>query len=216
MSVFQTVDLQALPDFPKHQDQLAIVERKSLEGADAFFEKLMQTPFSVIGQVFKESGIEDIKGILEENIPTALQTDPFYTHWVSDMAGVCSIFCDMLGSESVGFCLGTERGCRRYHIDNVPLRLLVTYAGKGTEWLPDEAADRRALATGASNEDIVKDPSARRFMGTWDIAIFRGGPKGLLHRTPDAALNGLSILMRLDHASFWGNILKQQRENHFT
>ena len=216
MSVFQTVDLQALPDFPKHQDQLAIVERKSLEGADVFFQKLMQTPFSVIGQVFKESGIEDIKGILEENIPTALQTDPFYTHWVSDMAEVCSIFCDMLGSESVGFCLGTERGCRRYHIDNVPLRLLVTYAGKGTEWLPDEAADRRALATGASNEDIVKDPSARRFMGTWDIAIFRGGPKGLLHRTPDAALNGLSILMRLDHASFWGNILKQQRENHFT
>ena len=213
MSVFQTPDLKALSDFPKQQDQLAIVGRKPLDGADVFFQKMMRAPLRIIGQVSKKSSIEDIRYMLEEDISEELQADPFYARWVTDMAQVCEVFCDALDSDAVGFYLSTERECRRYHIDNVPLRLLVTYAGQGTEWIPDEAADRRALANGAPNEEIIKDPSARQFMNTWDIAIFRGGPKGLLHRSPDAALNDPSILMRLDHASFWDNILKQQQNN---
>ena len=78
--------------------------------------------------------------------------------------------------------------------------------------MPDEAADRKAFAAGAPNEKIVKDPSAVRFLSTWDVAVFRGGPKGLLHRTPDAALNGPSILLRLDHPSFWDEIMKRRSE----
>jgi hypothetical protein len=101
------------------------------------------------------------------------------------------------------FCLGSKRKCSRYHIDYVPLRALVTYAGKGTEWLPDEAVDRIAFKNGESNEKIIKDLSAKQFMNVWDIAIFRGGENGVLHRTPDLALNAPSILMRLDHPSFW-------------
>jgi len=88
----------------------------------------------------------------------------------------------------------------------------VTYAGKGTEWLPDEAADRTAFANGAPNEEIIKDPTARQYMNAWDVAVFRGGANGLLHRTPDAALDDPSIMMRLDHPSFWDNFLKQNRE----
>jgi len=38
---------------------------------------------------------------------------------------------------------------------------------------------------------------------------FRGGPKGILHRTPDDALNGASILMRLDREDFWENVSGQ-------
>jgi len=213
MSIFKAADLNQLPEFPKREDQLAIVERESPEGAEAFFQKLMQAPFGIAGRVRKESAASDIKDILEDEISAELQSDQFYEHWVSDMAEVCKSFCDTQGSDAVGFWLGSERGCRRYHIDNVPLRALVTYAGTGTEYLPDEAADRRAFADGAPNEKIIKDASAIRFMKAWDVAVFRGGAQGLLHRTPDAALNGPSILMRLDHPSFWDNILKQQQRS---
>ena len=89
-------------------------------------------------------------------------------------------------------------GSARYHVDNVPYRLLVTYAGKGTEWLPEEASDRGAYARGEPNEKIIKDHSAKQFIEQWDVAIFRGGASGLLHRTPDPALQANSILMRLD------------------
>ena len=46
---------------------------------------------------------------------------------------------------------------------------------------------------------IIKDGLAKKFVKKWDIAIFRGGEKGILHRTPDKALEGQSILMRLDN-----------------
>ena len=216
MSVFKTKTLEELLGFPKQQDQLAIVTRKQPEEAGIFFEKLLRTPIKIIGQVSQKNSLDDIIHLLEESIPAELQADPFYARWVSDMVQVCETFCHTLSSEAVGFCLETSRGCRRYHVDNVPMRLLVTYHGKGTEWLPDEAADRRALAEGAPNEKIIKDPSACQFMNTWDVAIFRGGPKGLLHRTPDAALDGSSVLMRLDHGSYWDNILKQQQSNILT
>ena len=86
----------------------------------------------------------------------------------------------------------------RYHVDNVPYRLLVTYAGKGTKWLPEDASDRGAYARGEPNENIVKDHSAKQFIEQWGVAIFRGGASGLLHRTPDPALQANSILVRLD------------------
>ena len=41
-----------------------------------------------------------------------------------------------------------------------------------------------------------------------DIAIFRGGKNGILHRTPNSALNHSSILMRLDNSSFLEDIKK--------
>ena len=129
------------------------------------------------------------------------------------MANLCEMFCITEKSSYISFSLSSHRGCRRYHIDNVPLRLLVTYAGQGTEWLPDEFANKRAYANGEPNERIIKDISKKQFVGEWDIALFKGGPEGLLHRTPDSALNNNSILMRLDHARFWKDIQRNVNQN---
>ena len=99
------------------------------------------------------------------------------------MAQISKMFCDINNSD-IGFCAELT-GCARYHVDDVPMRLLVTYAGQGTEWLPDSSADffdgRRAFENGAPNEEIIKDPSNRQFISPWDISLFRGGPQGLLH-----------------------------------
>lgn len=214
MQIFKAAHLKELPAFSKRQDQLALLERQAPQQSKAFFQKLMQARFNMTGKVGKETAESDIKNLLQKNISQDLQSDSFYDRWVTDMAEVCKVFCETQDEDTVGFWLRSERGCRRYHIDNVPLRALVTYAGKGTEYLPDEAADRQAFLNGAPNENIVKDPLAIRFMNAWDVAVFRGGSKGLLHRTPDAALNGPSILMRLDHTSFWDNILKQNANAH--
>ena len=213
MSVFRTNSIEEIKDFANFQYQLGIVERKIPQGADEFFQKLMQTSFRIIGKVTTKNVISNIKYILEDEIPKTLQNIPFFEKWIEDMANAIMLFCDTQKSDSVSFWLGSERGCRRYHIDNVPLRMLITYAGKGTEWLPDKVSDRLAFAKGEPNENIVRDPTALQFMKAWDIAIFRGGPKGLLHRTPDDALNGPSILLRLDHSSFWDDVHKNQHQN---
>ncbi len=49
MSVFQAADLKELTAFPRQQDQLAVVKRDARKGADAFFQRIMQTPLKVIG-----------------------------------------------------------------------------------------------------------------------------------------------------------------------
>ena len=119
------------------------------------------------------------------------------------MSNICKLFCNFKDEKSISFWLGTQRGCTRYHVDMVPFRLLVTYAGQGTELLPDEAANRKAFLEGKPNEEIVKKKSALQYLNSWDIAIFRGGKYGMLHKTPDPALNGnSSVLMRLDESSF--------------
>ena len=91
----------------------------------------------------------------------------------------------------------------------VPYRCLVTYSVQGTELLPDNAADRNAFISGKPNENIIKNRSAIRYLKKWDIAIFRGGKHGILHRTPESALNDRSsILMRLDDSTFLEQIEK--------
>ena len=213
MSFLKIDDIEKISEFSKQDYQLIEIERKNMNNSDSFFREIMYEPFRFIGKISKKNSSEDIKRILRDIIPLSSQTNFFYKTWVSDMSEICQIFCDTLNSKSVSFCLGTERGCSRYHIDNVPMRLLVTYMGQGTEWLPNEIANRNAFEEGLPNEKIVKDSSKIKSIKTFNVAIFRGGAAGLLHRTPDSALKNPSILLRLDHESFWDNILKQQDSN---
>ena len=213
MSFLKIDDIEKISEFSKQEYQLIELERKNMNNSDSFFREIMHEPFRIIGKISKKNSNEDIKKILKDIIPLNSQTNSFYKTWVSDMSEICQIFCDTLNSKSISFCLGTERGCSRYHIDNVPMRLLVTYMGQGTEWLPNEIANRIAFEEGLPNEKIVKDSSKIKSIKTFNVAIFRGGAAGLLHRTPDSALKNPSILLRLDHESFWDNILKQQDSN---
>ena len=200
--IFLTDNLESLKNFNKSQYKLGIVERNALTGGDEFFNELMKKPFQVSGAVRKLFAKSDIVKLLENTLSPELRANEFFKQWLSDMEDVCKSFCELENIKDVAFWLGTKRGCSRYHVDNVPKRLLVTYAGRGTEWIPDMAADRTAFESGEPNEHIVKDTSALRHIRQWDVAVFRGFREGILHRTPDEALNGPSILLRLDHSSF--------------
>ena len=210
MDIYKADRLESLKDFAESTSQLGIVERNPPFDAEIFFKNLMTRPFEIVGKIRKEYALLDIKDLMKNIISDNLKADALYKNWISDMAEVCKIFCDLEKIDAVSFWLGTKRGCRRYHIDNVPKRLLVTYAGKGTEWIPNDAADRIAFESGEPNDKIIKDRSSLRHIGQWDVAVFRGMPHGILHRTPDDALNGQSILMRLDHPSFLKNIKNEE------
>ena len=155
--LYKTNNLNDIKAFDTKSSELAIVERKAPSEARLFFEKLMIKPFRFIGKIRKESALIDLKTILiSENSPE-IHNKSFYQYWLYDMAKICEIFCEMQNSNAIGFCLTTKRGCSRYHVDNVSQRLLVTYAGKGTEWLSEDCADRHAYLSGAPNEKIRKE-----------------------------------------------------------
>ena len=195
-------EINNLFNFSERDSKLEVVTRQKPAGAVPFFQQLVASPFWASGIVQKNDALNDIETILADTISPELQKQAFYEVWVDDMANVANVFCKIEKSDSIKLWVGTNRGCSRYHVDNVPRRLLVTYDGKGTEWLPDEAVDRAAYTRGKPNELIVKDSSSKRFIDEWDIAVFKGGNGGLLHRTPDEALASPSVFMRLDNINF--------------
>ena len=74
--------------------------------------------------------------------------------------------------------------CPRWHVDRVPIRMLCTYAGPGTEWLENQGVDKRTL----SNQELVDSPCQRASLG--EVVILKGalwqGNEGLgaIHRSP--------------------------------
>jgi hypothetical protein len=96
----------------------------------------------------------------------------------------------------------TSQTCCYFHADRVPLRLLCTYRGAGTEWVSNETAARlTAPESVPSPEDIQR-------LGTGDVAIMRGWPKGepsgipLRHRSPPVATPAQwRLLLAIDPAA---------------
>ena len=161
MDVFFADNLDLLSDFADQSHRLVIFQREEPDDANMFFQSLMKTTFSVSGKLNKATAVDNIRSILEKDIPSEVQRNPFYEVWLNDMADVSSLFCNVEKDDAISIWIGSKRGCKRYHVDIVPQRLLVTYAGLGTEWLPDEAADWKAYSTGEPNEKIIRDPCCK-------------------------------------------------------
>lgn len=201
--------IEKLINFKNNESQLEIFKRPLPTKSNLFFKELSRSISSITGFVSKNQSEKDIEKLLKNTLPKSIQRHPFYCVWLEDMNYVCKLFCTFLNENKLSFWLGSDRGCKRYHLDMVPFRILVTYEGQGTELLPDYAADKNAFLKGRPNNEIIKDKSAIKFIKKWDIAIFRGGKNGILHRTPDSASNRYSsILMRLDDSTFLEEIKK--------
>lgn len=79
--------------------------------------------------------------------------------------------------------------CRYFHHDSMRVRLLCTYRGPGTEWLPNAFADRTAIGSG-NNAEICKDMRQIRRLPRFTVAVLKGNnyPRsqgnGIIHRSP--------------------------------
>ena len=86
--------------------------------------------------------------------------------------------------------------CPRFHVDNVPLRLLTTYAGPGSEWLREDQSPRRELLTSLPPVDNIQH------LSVGEVAVLKGEKwqgnegAGLVHRSPSGQQGRL--LLSLD------------------
>ena len=201
------VNFNDLADCSNNNSYLSIVERMVPKESNLFFSDLLKNPFNINTLISKENALKDINKAFDKTILKKIKTNKFYKRWIIDMAQICSTFCETIKSKSVNFSIQTTRSCKRYHIDNVPMRLLVTYYGIGTEWLPSSASNYSAYYNGENNENITIDHTKIKFINAWDIAVFKGQKyngknEGILHRTPNASLKNISLLMCLDYPDF--------------
>jgi hypothetical protein len=123
-----------------------------------------------------------------------------YEGFVADVEWLVAAYTCLLGARRIGLRLRVLDGamCPRFHVDHVPLRLLTTYSGAGSEWLEEGMIDRRRLLNDPPPVDNI-----RRLL-TGEVALLKGEKwqgnegRGLIHRSPLTPVGQRRLLLSLD------------------
>lgn len=100
----------------------------------------------------------------------------------------------------------TTDACRLFHTDTLPLRLVCTYRGAGTDWLDEDACDRNGLGKG-DNSGICRDRDGIHRMPEYWAGLMKGNlwpgqqgplPGGLVHRSPPQYPGEWRLFLSLD------------------
>lgn len=131
--------------------------------------------------------------------------------FAEDVRFILRLFAELTDARTVGFRLIRldKAMCPRLHADFIPLRLLMTYCGTGTDWLADEDADRSHLGArseGVSDEEsgLLRTGAVIRSVPPLTVALLKGRDwpgneeKGAIHRSPALGPGERRVLLSLD------------------
>jgi len=167
---------------------------KNFLSANATFQTAMTvTPQSVLSSVSDSLGTS-YQPELGENI-----------------AELVDMFCCLFELKRTGLRLTAlnHAMCPRFHVDRVPCRLVATYQGVATEWLPHQLVDRSKLGSGNNGESdkksgLFQNPQDIQQLGCGDVALLKGESwegnenAGLVHRSPALSVGENRLLLTLD------------------
>jgi hypothetical protein len=95
--------------------------------------------------------------------------------------------------------------CPRFHVDKVPCRLVTTYHGIATEWLPHHCVNRSKLGAGNAGKSdeqsgLFQHPNNIHQLHQGEVALLKGESwegnegAGLVHRSPSMPVTQNSAL----------------------
>lgn len=161
------------------------------------------TDFAEKSIAFQASGtVEEILAMLQDHLSSHLTN---YAPLFDDVSALLELFKKTSRASSFRVLLSTvsTNMCRRFHTDIQDLRMLCTYVGPGTLWVPDIFASKKAYQDGRHNEDIVAEESEVQQVRTGDVVILKGAlypdANPILHRSPTIEEMGEKrLLLRID------------------
>lgn len=188
-----------------YQDHINMVvwERTfSDELTQAIEEFVANNPdFSKSVNVSSESAYQELQGTLDD-LPPAL---------VQNIAELVDMFCCLFDLKDAGVRLATLNSamCPRFHVDRVPCRLVTTFYGTATQWLPNYVLDRSKLGHGSNGQPdhlsgLYQDESDVQQLSCGDVALLKGGAwigneeTALVHRSPMVSAQENRLLLTLD------------------
>ncbi|GLZ86172.1 hypothetical protein Pres01_22230 [Metapseudomonas resinovorans] len=126
-----------------------------------------------------------------------------YQGFVADVAWLVRAFACLVDARRIGLRLRRlDRAmCPRFHVDHVPLRLISTYSGAGSQWLREGEMSRSGLGNPASEPVVVVD---NQRLAAGHVALFKGEKwlgnegRGIIHRSPQLAPGESRLLLTLD------------------
>jgi hypothetical protein len=188
-----------------YQDHINMVvwERTfSDELAQAIEEFVANNPdFSKSVNVSSESAYQELQRTLDDLPPPLVQ----------NIAELVDMFCCLFDLKDAGVRLATLNSamCPRFHVDRVPCRLVTTFYGTATQWLPNHVLDRSKLGHGSNGQPdhlsgLYQDESDVQQLSRGDVALLKGGAwigneeTALVHRSPMVSAQENRLLLTLD------------------
>lgn len=178
---------------------IAIWQRHLKQDVECYLNELLRKSKTI---ALKLSGSpEQLMEEIQRVFPPALISEQhscvsaaaFYT----DIHQVLDMFACLFDAKILGLRINTleHAMCPRFHTDNVAIRLITTYYGLATEWLPDQLANRTALGTVFASQintpgAITTSENHIQRMAAGDVALFKGElwegneGRGIIHRSP--------------------------------
>jgi len=101
------------------------------------------------------------------------------------------VFVELMKCSQIGVRLATLRSpmCPRFHVDQIPCRMIITLAGMGTEWIPNKGVNWSDFSDLSSDKAPLNDSATVQQIETGNWSILKGGAwtrgyQGLVHRSP--------------------------------
>jgi len=144
-------------------------------------------------------------------VEKALGCSPEAAVLAQDIAQLVDMFCCLfdLKRAALRFSVLDRAMCPRFHVDRVPCRLVTTFQGIATEWLPHNVADRSKLGAGNMGKPdelsgLYDNDNDINQLQCGDVALLKGelwhnnAGAGLIHRSPQLKDNTRRLLLTID------------------
>ncbi len=128
---------------------------------------------------------------------------PGQAAFLADVAWLVRAYACLLDARRIGLRLRAldKAMCPRFHVDHVPLRLITSYAGVGSDWLEEGVMPRSRLGQPGAEP---QDEALIQRLEAGHVALAKGEKwhgnegRGLIHRSPQPPAGERRLLLTLD------------------
>lgn len=189
-----------LSDIFSEEVSVAIWHRDPIPQVNHYFEQCFEELGMGVRQIYS---LESLKEGLNEDLPDAAGKAETIEdiHLISDML-TCLFNCDNVGLRLVPL---NKAMCPKLHTDNIPVRLVNTYLGPGTQWLPMENSQQQpAPNLEKTRSGLYYPKDAIEQMKAFDVGLLKGSAweghehMAAIHRSCPVAPEDKRVLLTLD------------------
>lgn len=199
----QGSDHMILTDIFQSTVSVAIWQRESNLLVEEYFRSCFNELRNGVRQVFS---VTRIKSGLAEELPEHHGKQQA----IEDIYLLADMLTCLFNCEAVGLRLAplNKAMCPKLHTDNIPVRLVSTYLGSGTQWLPREALTEQPFTSLREHLKVVEQNSieeeAIQQMSAFDVGLLKGSAwdeqenMAAIHRSCAVANDEQRVVLTLD------------------
>ena len=194
--------LEVLTEVLRDDVNLAVWQRRLPAQVEDFATQLLAQgqalAQTLILELASAESPPDLTGLLAEYSDL-----PGQAACLADIGWLVDAFACLFGARRIGLRLRVlDRAmCPRFHVDHVPVRLITSYAGPGSQWLAEGAMARQRLGDpGAEPQEpgLINSSLAGHVLLAKGEKWSGNEGCGLIHRSPQPQSGERRLLLTLD------------------